>query len=270
MRVVIADREAGTRDMFYVADLTKKKDDGSYDTRAVRRREWEDEIEKRRDAYLTKLAPPPKANPSGTAHADAPPPPDDKRGFTVVIYGAAWCGPCHQAEAHLKKKGVAHVMKDIESTPGANAEMQAKLKQSGRRGGSIPVIDVRGQWTARWPRRRAARSSEPRHRAPRFPQRRRSAKPRPASEARHGTKRTSMKFAGPGTSGPGGWASSRAARSAPKAAVLAQRPCSGRAHGHGERGARRACRQFHRTAYQRVNRPACSRARSTNNSPWGS
>ena len=37
------------------------------------------------------------------------------------------------------------VMKDIEETPGAQAEMRDKLEKSGQRGGSIPVIDVRGQ-----------------------------------------------------------------------------------------------------------------------------
>lgn len=147
VRVVIADREAGTRDLFYVADLTKKKDDGSYDTSARSRREWEDEIEKRRTAYLTKLAPPkPSTAPPASGEPDAPPPPPSGGGaFTVVIYGASWCGPCHQAEAHLEKKGVPHIMKDIESTPGAHAEMQDKLRRAGRGGGSIPVIDVRGQ-----------------------------------------------------------------------------------------------------------------------------
>lgn len=142
VRVVIADKEAGTRDLFYVTDLSKKRDDGAYDTRVIRRREWEDEIEKRRDAYLTKLAPP-KPSASSSAPTDKPAPAGDK--VTVVIYGASWCGPCHDAEDYLKKKGVPHVMKDIESTPGAAAEMQEKLKRSGHHGGSIPVIDVRGQ-----------------------------------------------------------------------------------------------------------------------------
>lgn len=146
VRVVVSDREAGTRDLVYVADLTKKKDDGSYDTRAVRRRQWEDEIEKRRDAYLTKVAPPPQPKPQTSGGApDTPQPSSPNGSFTVVIYGASWCGPCHQAADHLKKKGVAHVLKDIETTPGAAAEMQEKLARSGNRGGSIPVIDVRGQ-----------------------------------------------------------------------------------------------------------------------------
>lgn len=143
VRVVVADREAGTRDLFYVADLTKKQADGSYATRPMRRREWEDQIEKRREAYLAKVAPPP-AQPSGSAQA-GPTPPADSAKVTVIIYGASWCGPCHEAAEYLKKKGVPFVMKDVEQTPGAAAEMQEKLARAGRRGGSIPVIDVRGQ-----------------------------------------------------------------------------------------------------------------------------
>jgi hypothetical protein len=33
----------------------------------------------------------------------------------------------------------------VETTPGAAAEMREKLARAGRHGGSIPVIDVRGQ-----------------------------------------------------------------------------------------------------------------------------
>lgn len=144
VRVVVADREAGTRDLFYVADLSKKKGDGSYDTQLLRRRAWEDEIEKRRDAYLAKVAPP-RQDASGKGSEGQPPPPPDSGGFTVIIYGASWCGPCHEAADYLKKKGVPFVMKDIEATPGAAAEMREKLTRAGRSGGSIPVIDVRGQ-----------------------------------------------------------------------------------------------------------------------------
>ena len=145
VRVVVADREDGTRDLFYVADLTKKSDDGSYATRAMRRRAWEDEIEQRRSTYLAKVAPP-RPEASGSTAPDRPPPPSADRGaYTVIIYGASWCGPCHQAADHLKAKGIPFVMKDIDETPGAAAEMRDKLTRAGRHGGSIPVIDVRGQ-----------------------------------------------------------------------------------------------------------------------------
>jgi hypothetical protein len=40
VRVVVSNREEGTRDRFYVTDLTKKGDDGAYATQTMRRREW--------------------------------------------------------------------------------------------------------------------------------------------------------------------------------------------------------------------------------------
>jgi glutaredoxin len=64
---------------------------------------------------------------------------------TVIIYGASWCGPCHQAAAYLKRRGVPFIEKDIEEDHGAAREMQAKLASAGMRGGSIPVMDVRGK-----------------------------------------------------------------------------------------------------------------------------
>jgi glutaredoxin len=146
VRVVVSDREDGTRDVFYVADLTKKQADGSYATHAMRRRAWEEEIEKRRAAYLATVSPPPAPAPSGSAAAEQPAPPAAPQGaVTVIIYGASWCGPCHEAARYLQSKGVPYVMKDIEETPGAAAEMREKLARTGQHGGSIPVIDVRGQ-----------------------------------------------------------------------------------------------------------------------------
>jgi len=144
VRVVVSDHEDGTRDLFYVADLSQKRDDGTYPTKTVRRSEWESELEKRRDAYLAKVAPPRAVSPGGTGDR-APAPAQDQGAAAVIIYGASWCGPCHQAANYLKSRGIAYVMKDIEETPGAAAEMRDKLARAGNRGGSIPVIDVRGQ-----------------------------------------------------------------------------------------------------------------------------
>ena len=45
----------------------------------------------------------------------------------------------------MRKKGVAYVEKDVEKDPSAAREMQEKLARSGLRGGSIPVLDVRGK-----------------------------------------------------------------------------------------------------------------------------
>jgi glutaredoxin len=144
VRAVVSDRPDGTRDLFYVADLTQKGEDGTYAVRTMPRREWEALLEKRRGEHLAKTAPPPPAT-AGPAGSGAPPAAAGVTGITVIIYGASWCGPCHQAADYLRAKGVPAIMKDIEEDPGAAAEMQEKLARSNRRGGSIPIIDVRGQ-----------------------------------------------------------------------------------------------------------------------------
>jgi glutaredoxin len=151
VRVVVSDRDDGTRDLFYVADLGQRHEDGTYAVQTVKRSAWEAEIDKRRVAYFEKTAPPRPAPvgpgvPGAPAMPGASPRPGQDTGAaTVIIYGASWCGPCHQAADYLKSKGVPYVLKDIEQVPGAAAEMQQKLAKVGRRGGSIPVIDVRGQ-----------------------------------------------------------------------------------------------------------------------------
>lgn len=152
VRVIVSDREDGTKDLFYVADLAQKASDGSYATQTMSRRAWEAEIEKRRVAYIARTAPPPPprrpANgpllpgTPGKGPGDQAP---SSPGLTVIIYGASWCHPCHEAQDYLKSKGIAVIMKDIEESPGAASEMRQKLERSGQHGGSIPVIDVNGQ-----------------------------------------------------------------------------------------------------------------------------
>jgi glutaredoxin len=63
----------------------------------------------------------------------------------VIIYGADWCGACHDAAAYLRRKGVAFVEKNVEKDPAAAREMKDKLARTGQSAGSIPVIDVRGK-----------------------------------------------------------------------------------------------------------------------------
>lgn len=155
VRVVVSDREDGTKSLFYVVDLSKKREDGTYAARTMTRRAWEAEVEKRRSAYLATLAPPKPPAPSGSSSPGQTTQNDDKPSaptsdVTVIIYGAAWCKPCHDAENYLRKKGVRVVKKDIEEDPQAHAEMRAKLEKSGQRGGSIPVLDVRGQILVGW------------------------------------------------------------------------------------------------------------------------
>ncbi len=166
VRVLISDREEGSKDPIYVADLTAKEADGSFVARGVPRSTWEEEIRKRRrdaDPELAELppadrparpprprTPPPEPPPAGSAapapttSADTPLNPT-YASVTVIVYGAAWCGPCHDALDHLKKKGIKTTYKDIDKDRAANGEMKGKLDKAGARKGVIPVIDVGGK-----------------------------------------------------------------------------------------------------------------------------
>jgi len=146
VRVVFDDREEGQRDPIYVANLNRPGDDGEYIARSFARRDWESEIARRREKYLAKVRPTPIAPPDAS---EGPPnradPPAKRGALTVIIYGADWCKPCHEAADYLRSKGVAVIVKDIVRDPRAQAEMRKKLERIGRRGGSIPIIDVGGQ-----------------------------------------------------------------------------------------------------------------------------
>lgn len=140
-REIVRVRELGGEplpsDNVFIADLRALGADGAYPVRTMSRQEFEDIAVSRRSKTSAVLsATPPSASGSGPPETGRP---------TVIIYGASWCGPCHQAADYLKQKGVAYVLKDIEKEEGAQREMQAKLAKAGRAGGSIPVIDVRGR-----------------------------------------------------------------------------------------------------------------------------
>lgn len=129
----------------FVADLRSAGPDGKYAVRALSRDDFENVAVERRKRGGAVLA----ARPPSSVAPEAPAAPSAgstaPSGTTAIIYGAEWCGPCHQAEAYLQQKGVPHVKKDIEKDPSAAREMQAKLARVGRGGGSIPVLDVRGK-----------------------------------------------------------------------------------------------------------------------------
>lgn len=141
VRVVITSKDDGSvTEQVYVANLMEKRPDGTYDVRSMSRASW-DALGAKHRKPLPGTAPagsggPPNAGPS---------PGDHKAGGVVVIYGASWCGPCHQAQAYLESKKVKVIYKDIEAEPAADAEMQKKLEAAGKRGGTIPVIDVGGR-----------------------------------------------------------------------------------------------------------------------------
>jgi len=147
-------------DRVFIADLRVAGADGAYPVRVATRDELDAMALARRGKSgptLASAAHPPPAAASGQAQAltGGAPPPEGQPGAAVpqpgsprpavIIYGASWCGACHQAAAYLKQKGVPFVELDIEADANAAREMQAKLVHAGKRGGSIPVLDVRGR-----------------------------------------------------------------------------------------------------------------------------
>ncbi len=135
VRVVIVGQESGTADLVYVADLSQKDGSGHYAVQAKTRAAWDEIGATKRKARLEQLAPgTEKAEQVAATVANGP----------VIIYGASWCKPCHDAENYLRSKGVKVVKKDIEEDPLANEEMREKLARSHLPNASIPIIDVHG------------------------------------------------------------------------------------------------------------------------------
>jgi len=75
---------------------------------------------------------------------DGPPLPAAPKN-AVVLYSAEWCGYCKKAKSFMTKEGIPFLERDVEKTPGASRELQAKLKKAGMSGGGVPVLDVKGQ-----------------------------------------------------------------------------------------------------------------------------
>jgi glutaredoxin len=141
VRVVLADKTAGTGDRVYVANLQETTPDGSYRVSTMTRAAWDELGASRRQQRLEALAPSAAALAPLLPDAGAP----SAGASVVIIYGADWCKPCHDAERYLQQRGVKVVMKDIESSQSVAREMQSKLERAGLRGASIPVIDVMGR-----------------------------------------------------------------------------------------------------------------------------
>ena len=102
----------------FFADLTAKTPDGTYPVSVV----------SRYDAAHGQVQAPVAPAPAGS----------------VVVYSATWCGFCKKAKAWLKDNGVPFIERDVEKTPGAQAELDGKLKAAGVPGGGVPVIDWAG------------------------------------------------------------------------------------------------------------------------------
>jgi glutaredoxin len=132
VRVVLDGHPPGTAEHVFVADLRGLSLGDEITPVALTREAWEAKglaYRKSEVAELEKKSLPPEGLPAGV---------------DAVIYGADWCGPCHQAEAYLKKKGLSVVKKDIEKNPEAAREMREKLTRAGLGGSSIPILDVGG------------------------------------------------------------------------------------------------------------------------------
>jgi glutaredoxin len=149
VRVVDANRDNGSHTDIFVADFRQAGADGSYPVRAMSRADFEAIAVARRQRTGPTLASaaPATSRESPPSAGDAPAESSAKplARVVVIIYGAEWCSACHDAARYLRRKGVAYVEKDIEKEPEAAREMQQKLASNGLRGGSIPVIDVRGK-----------------------------------------------------------------------------------------------------------------------------
>lgn len=111
-------------DHVFVADLRTADEHGDYTVRRIARDMFEQHVQ-------TLVA---AAN-AASAHGGT---------GDVIIYGAEWCGACHEAQAFLRARGIAFVDRDIEHDPGAREEMSRRAAEAGIPTGSIPIIDFRG------------------------------------------------------------------------------------------------------------------------------
>jgi glutaredoxin len=66
-------------------------------------------------------------------------------GTPVVIYGAAWCGPCHAAASYLTRQNIPYIARDIEEDDSARRDMDAAVAAAGLQSEMVlPIVDVRG------------------------------------------------------------------------------------------------------------------------------
>ena len=59
----------------------------------------------------------------------------------ITVYSAPWCRDCREAKRFLETHGLSYTEVDIESTPGATAEL---LRHVGKR--AIPQFVIDGEW----------------------------------------------------------------------------------------------------------------------------
>jgi glutaredoxin len=146
VRVVVTDNPDGTGGLVYVANLTKKRPDGTYPVTSMTRAQWNDEGATRRKQRMEEFAPSAAPPPSSAAPLpSAAPGASAHSGLIAIIYGAEWCNPCHEAARYLRERGVKVIHKDIENNEVARKEMEDKLAAAHIHTTSIPVIDIEGR-----------------------------------------------------------------------------------------------------------------------------
>jgi glutaredoxin len=131
----------------YVADLRAPTPEGSYPVRSMRVEALSQQIMALGGQQGPLGSPPPSPQPAAAPPVAAPQAGAHAQPATanVILYGASWCGACHQTANWLRAHGIAFVEKDIEQDPGAQQEMMAKAQRAGVPTGSIPILDVRGR-----------------------------------------------------------------------------------------------------------------------------
>ena len=138
-------------DRIIIVDLRTAGEGGKYPTRLMKRADYEllaEGLRKKTGPTLGSVTPHPEPPAAGSAGAPPTSGAVDPSGAVrpaVIVYGASWCGACHEAMAYMKKKGIAFIDKDIEKDPEAAREMQSKIARAGKQTSSIPVLDVRGK-----------------------------------------------------------------------------------------------------------------------------
>jgi glutaredoxin-like YruB-family protein len=58
----------------------------------------------------------------------------------ITLYGAEWCGFCHQTRRYLDDQGISYDYVDVDKDPAKGMEA---VEKSGQRG--IPVTDIDGE-----------------------------------------------------------------------------------------------------------------------------
>jgi glutaredoxin len=152
VRVLDPEHDDGSDpDRIFVVDLRSAGADGHYSVRSMKRADYDalaEGLRKKTGPTLSHARGPGEAPATQGADSGGAPGAVDSTGSVrpaVIVYGASWCGACHEAMAYMKKKGIPFIEKDIEKDPAAEREMRSKLARAGKNTGSIPILDVRGK-----------------------------------------------------------------------------------------------------------------------------